>query len=86
MFSPAVLPTHAQETADGELIVLHDFHLGDAFPNAGPNTQPYRQLQQQLGLKQDRVMHLLVKVCLLSVELWASRLRQQLLRGLGGLL
>jgi glycerophosphoryl diester phosphodiesterase len=51
-----------QETADGELVILHDFHLGDAFPNKGPNVEPYEQLCQQLGLTQDAVMPRHVKV------------------------
>lgn len=38
-----------QETADGELIILHDFHLADAFPDTGPNIEPYKQLRAQLG-------------------------------------
>jgi hypothetical protein len=38
-----------QETADGELIILHDFHLADAFPDTGPNVEPYKQLRAQVG-------------------------------------
>jgi hypothetical protein len=35
-----------QETADGELVVLHDFDLLRAFPNKGPNAAAYQQLAQ----------------------------------------
>jgi glycerophosphoryl diester phosphodiesterase len=35
-----------QETADGELVVLHDFDLLRAFPNSGPNVAVYQQLAQ----------------------------------------
>ncbi|KAF8067208.1 hypothetical protein HT031_002255 [Scenedesmus sp. PABB004] len=40
-----------QETADGELVVLHDFALGRAFPPAGPNLAVYDQLRAE-GLRQ----------------------------------
>lgn len=43
------LPRLLQETADGEIVVLHDFHLADAFPDRGPNTAPYRRLHAQLS-------------------------------------
>lgn len=39
-----------QETADGELVVLHDFDLLRAFPNTGPNIAAYQQLAQH-GIK-----------------------------------
>jgi glycerophosphoryl diester phosphodiesterase len=39
-----------QETADGELVVLHDFDLLRAFPNIGPNVAAYQQLAQH-GIK-----------------------------------
>jgi hypothetical protein len=56
------LPGGLQETADGELIILHDFHLGDAFPNTGPNLEPYSLLRTQLYLNQDAAAALHVKV------------------------
>lgn len=36
-----------QETADGELIVLHDRQLARTFPETGPNIEAYRQLCQE---------------------------------------
>ncbi|KAF6264845.1 hypothetical protein COO60DRAFT_1179695 [Scenedesmus sp. NREL 46B-D3] len=39
-----------QETADGELVVLHDFDLLRAFPNTGSNVSAYQQLVQH-GIK-----------------------------------
>eukprot|EP00878_Enallax_costatus_P036022 GHUV01040296.1.p2 GENE.GHUV01040296.1~~GHUV01040296.1.p2 ORF type:complete len:214 (+),score=42.02 GHUV01040296.1:1024-1665(+) len=36
-----------QETADGELIVLHDRQLARTYPDTGPNVEAYRQLYQQ---------------------------------------
>lgn len=42
-----VVPTCLQETADGELVVLHDFDIARAFPNIGPNVDAYIQLHRQ---------------------------------------
>lgn len=43
-------------------MILHDFHLGDAFPDSGPNVPPYQQLRQQMGLSQEAAAALHVKV------------------------
>ncbi len=42
-----------QETADGELVVMHDMHLRRAFPHRGPNVAAFEQLRAQ-GVDADR--------------------------------
>lgn len=54
-----------QETADGEIAILHDFHLGDAFPAAGINEAPYQQLRAQTNNRLRLPGSLHVKVRLL---------------------